>query len=158
FGICLAQSEPPQAFAPAPATNKPVAETRHAPVIRTSNGLSLNWSGYAVSTPDVTSVTATFTVPEVGPPGSIGGVTPDVSAWVGIDGYTSGTVEQTGIAGNWDDKTGTATYFAWWEMYPRAASVIKKMTISAGDSITASVTYNGGTSFTLSVKDNTTGE
>jgi hypothetical protein len=32
------------------------------------------------------------------------------------------------------------------------------MTISAGDSITASVTYNGRGSFTLSIADNTTGQ
>jgi hypothetical protein len=122
------------------------------------NGVSHNWSGYAVSAADVTSVSATFTVPEVGPPGSIEGLPPNVSAWVGIDGDTSGTVEQTGILGSWDDKTGTATYSAWWEMFPRGASTIKKMTISAGDSITASVTYNDRGSFTLALVDNTTGE
>jgi hypothetical protein len=77
---------------------------------------------------------------------------------VGIDGYTSGTVEQTGIAGSWDDSTATATYNAWWEMYPRVSTTIRSMTISAGDSITASVTYDGGGSFTLSIADNTTGQ
>lgn len=132
--------------------------TGSLPLIRNSYGLSLNWSGYAISTPDVTSVTATFTVPEVGPPGSIGGLPPNVGMWVGIDGYTSGTVEQTGIAGSWDDTTGTATYYAWWEMFPRYSATIKKLPISAGDSITATVTYNGGGSFTLSLTDNTTGQ
>ena len=163
FGICLAQSEPPPAYktpttSTAASAMPTVAETSKLPLIRTSNGLSLNWSGYAVSASDVTSVSATFTVPEVGPPGSIEGLPPDFSAWVGMDGYTSGTVEQTGIAGSWDDTTGTASYFAWWEMFPRVSSTIHSMTISAGDSITASVIYNGGGSFTLSIADNTTGE
>jgi len=166
FGLCLNQSEPNKLRTPSgpsiPAfkthVTNPVAKLSHVPVIRTENGLSLNWSGYAVSAPDVTSVSATFTVPEIGQPGSIGGLPPDFSAWVGIDGYTSGTVEQTGIAGNWDAKSGTAVYSAWWEMYPRSASTIKQMTISAGDSITASVTFDGKTSFTLSIADNTTGE
>jgi hypothetical protein len=138
--------------------NKSTAKLDHLPLMRTSYGLSLNWSGYAVSTPNVTSVRATFTVPQVGPPGSIGGLSPDVAAWVGIDGYTSGTVKQTGIAGTWDDATGKATYYAWWEMYPRVSTTIRKMAISAGDSMTASVTYNGGGSFTLSITDNTTGQ
>lgn len=166
FGLCINQAEPnktliahgPSVPALKTRAGSPLAKNSHVPVIRTENGLSLNWSGYAVSAPDVTSVSATFTVPEVGPPGSIGGLPPDMSAWVGIDGYTSGTVEQTGIAGYWDDKAGAATYYAWWEMYPRAESVIKKMTIAAGDSITASVTYDGKTSFTLSIADTTTGE
>jgi len=166
FGMCLAQSEPPHAHktssisvsASATQNSTTLAKISNVPILRTANGASLNWSGYAVSAPDVTSVSATFTVPEVGPPGSIGGLPPNFSAWVGIDGYTSGTVEQTGIAGSWDDKTGTASYSAWWEMYPRSSSTIKKMTVSAGDSITASVTYNGRTSFTLSIADNTTGE
>lgn len=166
FGVCLAQSEPPQAHkttgtlpsASAAQSSKTVERTSHTPILRTSNGASLNWSGYAVSASEVTSASATFTVPEVGPPGSIGGLSPDIAAWVGIDGYTSGTVEQTGIDGYWDDATGTAVYSAWWEMYPRASSTIKKMAISAGDSITASVTYDGQTSFTLSIADNTTGQ
>jgi hypothetical protein len=67
-------------------------------------------------------------------------------------------VEQLGISGGWDDATGTAIYYAWWEMYPRTSSRIKGMTISAGDSITASVVYNGGGSFTLSIVDNTNGQ
>ena len=166
FGIGLAQPEPPRALT-TPATSAPdcatpvgntVIKTSHVPLLRTSNGLSLNWSGYAVSASNVTSVSATFTVPQIGPPGSIGGLPPDFSAWVGIDGYTSGTVEQTGIAGSWDDTTGTASYFAWWEMFPRVSSTIKSMTISAGDSITATVTFNGGGSFTLSISDNTNGQ
>jgi hypothetical protein len=166
FSICLSQAEPPQSETTPGLSNQAstlqpsstVHQTSRLPIIRNSNGLSLNWSGYAVSASDVTSVSATFTVPEVGPPGSIGGLTPDFSAWVGIDGYTSGTVEQTGIAGSWDDSTATATYNAWWEMYPRVSTTIRSMTISAGDSITASVTYDGGGSFTLSIADNTTGQ
>ena len=86
LNVCMAQAEPPQTQttpgismqASAPQTG---STTRHRlPIIRNSNGLSLNWSGYAVSASDVTSVSATFTVPEIGPPGSIGGLTPDFSA------------------------------------------------------------------------------
>lgn len=134
------------------------AQPSHLPIARTSDGLSLNWSGYAVSDSDVTAVHGTFTVPTISGPGSIGGLPPDVSAWVGIDGYTSGTVEQTGIAGSYDSSTNTASYYAWWEMYPRNSMVIHSLTISAGDSISASVAYNGGGSFTLSMTDNTNGQ
>lgn len=128
------------------------------PMIKSSNGPSLNWSGYAVSIDNVTSVSGTFNVPTVSGPGSVGGLPTDVSVWVGIDGYTSGTVEQTGISGSYNDASGTASYYAWWEMYPRSSTVIHSLTIHPGDVITASVTYGGRGSFTLSITDSTDGQ
>jgi len=133
-------------------------EPRHIPRAQTSRGDSINWSGYAVSAQEVTSVTGTFNVPAIDEPGSVGGFPPDVSAWVGIDGYTSGTVEQVGIAGGWDSAAGKPYYYAWWEMYPRNSQVIKGLTISEGDSITASVEYLGRGSFRLSISDHTSGQ
>src|SRR5262249_6816994 len=129
------------------ALNEPV----HLPRAQTFRGDSLNWSGYAVSAQQVTSVTGTFNVPTVEGPGLIGRLAPDVSAWVGIDGYTSGTVEQIGIAGGWDAEANQAFYYAWWEMYPRNAQIIKDMTISPGDSMTASVESLGHGNFRLSI-------
>ena len=106
-----------------------------------------------MSIPDVTSVTGTFTVPAVSGPGSVGGFPADVSVWVGIDGYTSNTVEQIGISGSFDSSTNTASYSAWWELYPRVSNTIHGVTVSAGDTITASVEYLGGGSFNLSIQD-----
>ena len=40
------------------------------------------------------------------------------SVWVGIDGYSSSTVEQIGTEE--DVVNGKATYYAWYEMYPSA--------------------------------------
>lgn len=134
------------------------ASAVNVPVARTSQGLSLNWSGYAVSIPDVTFATGTFTVPTVGPPGTVDGLPTDVSVWVGIDGYTSGTVEQTGVSGSFNTATNTATYYAWWEMYPRSSTTIRSITVNPGDSVTANVTYLGGGSFTLAISDNTDGQ
>lgn len=134
------------------------AQVVNNPVARTSDGLSLNWSGYAVNVTGVTSVTGTFTVPTVSTPCGVDGFSGDVSVWVGIDGYSSGTVEQTGVSGSCSLTTGAASYYAWWEMYPRSSSTIRTMTVNPGDSITASVVYNGGGSFTLSITDNTNGQ
>jgi len=125
------------------------------PTAWTSNGLSLNWSGYAVNVTGVTSVSGSFIVPTVSAPCGVNGFTGDVSAWVGIDGYSTGTVEQTGVSGSCDPTTGAASYYAWWEMYPRASTIIKTMTVNPGDSITASVMYNSGGSFTISISDTT---
>jgi hypothetical protein len=133
----------------------PTRSIANLPLVRSLEGQSLNWSGYAVSVPDVTSVTGTFNVPTVGAPGNVGGLPTDVSVWVGIDGYTSGTVEQVGVSGSYDDATSTASYYAWWELYPRFSMPIRAMPVNAGDTMTAIVTYLGGGSFQLSIEDTT---
>jgi Peptidase A4 family len=88
----------------------------------------------------VTAVSGSWTVPTVTASGS--GTTYS-SVWVGIDGYSSSTVEQVGTEE--DIVNGHAVYDAWWEMYSsgkqQPEQVITGMTINPGDSITASVQY-----------------
>ena len=52
---------------------------------------------------------------------------------------------------------GVAQYSVWWEMYPGPSKTIS-MTIKPGDSISASVQYEGSNEFELSITDNTTGK
>ena len=120
---------------------------------------STNWSGYAVET-DLnapqnhvfTAVSGTWTVPAV-----TGSGTAYASIWVGLDGYTSSTVEQIGTDS--DIVNGTAEYYAWYEMYPRDSVNISKvkLAVNATDSVTASVTYGSG-KFTLQITNNTTNQ
>ena len=107
---------------------------------------STNWAGYAVSsgTGSVTAVSATFNVPTVSGTG-----TAYSSDWVGIDGFNSNTVEQTGIEA--DVVNGVAQYSAWYEMYPAYPTTVG-LKIHAGDTISASVAYNNG-QFTLTLTD-----
>jgi hypothetical protein len=111
---------------------------------------STNWSGYAVTAGRgaVTAVSGSWVVPSV-----TGSGTAYSSDWVGIDGYSSSTVEQIGTDS--DLTNGTPQYYAWYEMYPRG-SVTVPLAIHAGDNMSASVTY-GGTGFTLSLTDVTSG-
>ena len=62
-----------------------------APNHKISNSTSTNWSGYAVAGGTYTTVTASWVQPAVTCSG-----TAYSSFWVGIDGDTSNTVEQTG--------------------------------------------------------------
>src|SRR5207248_4587486 len=111
---------------------------------------STNWSGYAVAAGAgaVGSVSGRWVVPAVSGTG-----TAYSSAWVGIDGFNSATVEQIGTSS--DLSRGTPQYYAWYEMYP-SGSVEIPLTIHAGDTISASVTY-AANGFTLSITDVTTG-
>jgi hypothetical protein len=112
---------------------------------------SSNWSGYAVvaNRGAVSAVSGSWVVPAVSGKGNAFS-----SAWVGIDGDGSGTVEQIGTDS--DVSHGTPTYYAWYEMYP-APLVSVSLTIHASDTVSASVTYKSG-QFTLQLSDVTTGE
>jgi hypothetical protein len=109
---------------------------------------STNWSGYAVPTAAgaATAVSGEWTVPTV-----TGSGTSYSAVWVGIDGYSSDSVEQTGIEA--DVVNGVAEYSAWYEMYP-SNPVTLSLAIHPGDTITASVTYSTTTDeFTLTITD-----
>ena len=117
-------------------------ETRLVPSITTST----NWSGYAVqaNAGTVASVVGSWVVPT-----ATGTGTAYSSTWVGIDGYTSSTVEQIGTDS--DISGGKAVYYAWYEMYP-SESVNLNLTVQPGDTISAQVSY-GARGFTLQITD-----
>jgi hypothetical protein len=148
FGMVLAFVLPGVGFAAADLapTAAPLSESPFGTITSVS---SSNWAGYAAlgSTGTVTVVSGAWTQPAV----SCGsGKTTDVATWVGIDGYSSKTVEQTGTSG--DCTAGVASYYAWYEFYPAASVSISSITVHAGDKITASVTYSGG-KFTTNLTD-----
>ena len=122
------------------------------PRFRLWESTSGNWSGYAVpldtsgTTDTFSDVQGTWTVP------TVTGVTGNTSAtyssmWVGLDGYTDGTVEQIGTEQDW---TGRAqSNYVWFEMYPNAGYEIEGFPASPGDSISAQVKYVGQSTVTV---------
>jgi hypothetical protein len=126
------------------------------PNIQAGSWLSGNWAGYAVtgSEGSVTSVSGSWNVPAV--TGSKR-ETSYSAFWVGIDGFSddSPTVEQIGTSS--DLRNGKAVYYAWYEFYPlqpMMAISTTELTISPGDSISASVEYSSDTlAFTLTITD-----
>jgi hypothetical protein len=120
-----------------------------APVFGAHNFSGGNWGGY-VSFGSFTTATASWVEPSVTCTS-----TDDLFApWVGIDGDGSSTVEQTGVAT--DCSSGSAVYQAWYEMYP-AAPVYYSNSVSAGDTITATVTRTGTSTYQLVISDTTKG-
>jgi hypothetical protein len=113
---------------------------------------STNWSGYAVEGASFTKALASWTVPTV-----TCSKTPNTysSFWVGIDGWTSSTVEQTGTDS--DCNGSRASYYAWYEFYPNPSIEITSVPVSPGNHISASVTYSG-TQFTITLINETTGK
>jgi Peptidase A4 family len=113
---------------------------------------STNWSGYAVTGGTFTTATADWTQSAITCSKS-GGET-DMSPWIGLDGYTSETVEQTGSSGDCDGSS--VDYYAWYEMYPANVVIINK-TVKAGDQFTGTVTNTSGKSYKLVLEDITQG-
>jgi hypothetical protein len=122
-----------------------------SPSSTNSTAESTNWSGYAVTggTGAFKSVSASWVEPKASCNG-----TKYAGFWVGLEGYNSDSVEQTGSD---SDCTGSSpTYYGWYEMYP-ANPVYYTNTVDAGDHFTASVTFSGTDTYTLVLKDVTRG-
>lgn len=137
-------------FASAPALAS--ASPRTAPNHRVHYGASANWSGYAVAGFDpYTSVSASWTQPAVNCATTPTGFS---AFWVGLDGDTSKTVEQTGTESNCSG--GGASYGAWYEMFPKRP-VNFPNPVLPGDSFTASVSALGRGRFRLTLSDATQG-
>ena len=147
--VVTALSAPTAASAATVHRFAPVHLGAHAGFVHGKNVDGGNWSGYAVHASGFHSVVANWVEPSV----TCNSRRDLFAPWVGIDGYGSRTVEQTGVAT--DCSSGHPEYAGWYEMYPQAP-VYYSNAVSAGDHITARVTRNG-TSYTLVLTDHTKG-
>ena len=117
---------------------------------------SPSWAGFAGTGATFSDVVGSWVQPAVTCPTN---QQQDAAFWVGIDGYQSNTVEQTGTDSDCNKGNkkhpGGAHYYAWWQMYPGSSNVIAHP-VGPLDSMTAEVSTNGST-FTLTLTDNTQG-
>lgn len=115
-------------------------------------GTSTNWSGYASDggPGQDTDVSASWTEPT----GHCSSGDQYSAFWVGLDGWKSNSVEQTGT--EVDCSGGQPSYSAWWEMYPGASHNFSN-TVEPGDQFWASVTTDQYGDFTLYIQDSTRG-
>jgi hypothetical protein len=117
--------------------------------------VSANWSGYTLQDANAaglqfTSITGTWKVPVMT---CTSGSNASAAFWVGLGGSSDAAtgLEQTGTGA--DCSSGTARYYAWYEVLP-AASVEVNLKVKPGDQITTSVNVNG-TSVLFQIKNRT---
>ena len=129
-----------------------VGPARTHPGARNATTTSTNWSGYAATGNNgaFSSISASW----VEPTGICRSGQQYSSFWVGLDGYNSNSVEQTGSEVDCSGRT--PQYYSWYEMYP-AYPVNFSNAVRPGDHFTGSVTFTGGSSFTLKLSDTTRG-
>lgn len=137
------------------ASALPIPQLTLAPRAHNASSQSTNWSGYAVTGApgSVSDAKGSWTVPSI--QGTCSGTNQYSSFWVGIDGFNSGTVEQTGTDS--DCQNGAPTYYAWFEFFPHPSFLINGMAIRPGDHISADAHF-GGRSFTVTITDVSTGQ
>jgi Peptidase A4 family len=115
---------------------------------------SSNWSGYAQHTTKkgtFTAVQDTWVVPTI-KSGKSG--TQYASDWVGIGGYSEGTLVQAGTTEI--NSNGTARYSAWTEILPAASVTISGLAIHSGDKIKTVVEETSANVWSMTVSDLTT--
>lgn len=144
-----------------------LAECSLKPIIRTALNLeggsplqmvseesSSNWSGYVGATNiahpqagSVSAVTGTWLIPSLHATSN----TTYSASWIGIDGFSNGTVEQIGTAQNWVN--GKQQNYIWFEMYPNGAYQIVGFPANNGDKITAWINYIGSGVFQMTIEN-----
>ena len=100
---------------------------------------STNWSGYADDNSKGNAyqkASGTWVQPAIKCPTKEDQI---AVFWVGLDGFSTGTVEQGGTLAQCF--LGVAHYYTWWEMYPTNAVQVMGSTVVPGDKISASVVF-----------------
>jgi hypothetical protein len=119
---------------------------------------SNNWCGYVAcsnfaipTVGSVSSVSALWLVPTLSP------VPQDAfsAAWIGMDGFLNGTIEQIGTRHDWT--SGTQNDYAWFQMHPNQAFIINGFPLNPGDLVGAISQHVGNGVFQLSIYNYTHG-
>jgi hypothetical protein len=109
---------------------------------------SSNWSGYADLSETFSSASGTWTEPSTTCTSTLS----LAAFWVGIDGFSSSSVEQDGTLVECYESH--AYQYSWWEMYPTNDIQVVGESVASGDHIVGTVTRTG-TSYKLTVSDST---
>ena len=116
-----------------------------------SSSVSGNWSGYVADSGSYSSIGGTWVIPS--PENSLTSAAD--ATWVGIGGIQSRDLIQSGTQAI--VKNGNITYEAWYELLPRAQTIIP-LKVNGGDSVTVSLVETSPNVWRLSFSDITTGK
>jgi hypothetical protein len=112
-----------------------------------------NWAGYVSTGGAYTTVSGSWTVPSV-----VAGTDPVAAdaTWIGIGGDTSSDLIQVGTQNVVED--GQVTPGSFYEQLPNTSQTVPNLSVSAGDTITASIKEVATGEWSISIEDITNGE
>lgn len=128
--------------------------TAASPPATTTGYTSANWSGYLAANGSFSAITGSWVVPSVT---GVSGVTTADSAWIGIGGVTSGDLIQVGTEDQ-VSPTGQVFNAAFYELLPDSAITIPSISVSAGDTMIASLKQTSLNQWTITITDQTNGQ
>jgi hypothetical protein len=149
---------------PSPTTTSTLSPTPPQPSVNPTPPKAIskgeNWAGYVVASdlqtpqPDVTGVSASWTVPSV----ATSSTDTYSAVWIGVGGRFDETLIQCGT--EQDSVGGQVVYYAWYELLPQRSIAIRFMPIFPGDRIQASIKINVGSidQWSISLTDVTSGD
>jgi len=114
-------------------------------------GTSSNWSGYVATGGTYTSVTGTWTVPQVSTTTAGADAT-----WVGIGGVSASDLIQAGTQATVTG-SGVVEYEAWTETLPQSTRRVP-LQVRAGDSVTVTLSEDSSAQWLIVMVNNTTHE
>ena len=112
-----------------------------------------NWAGYVSTGGSYTTISGSWKVPSV--VASTDPVAADAT-WIGIGGDTSDDLIQVGTQNAVED--GQVTPGSFYEQLPNTSQPIPNLTVSAGDTITASIKEVAAGEWSISIEDVTNGD
>lgn len=124
------------------------------PPATTSSYSSTNWAGWLSTSGSFTSVSGSWIAPHAT---GIAGTTSADATWIGIGGVSSNDLIQVGTV-NVIAADGTVDTSAFYELLPGASQTIPGVSVSPGDSLSASVSETSPGQWIISITDNTNGQ
>lgn len=139
----------------APTTPTTTTTSSQTPSSQTTTGYtSTNWSGYLATSGSFTGISGSWDATLATGNGST--LSAD-STWIGIGGVTSSDLIQVGTQ-NTVASDGQVTTSAFYELLPSVSQTVPGITVSPGDSMTASLSEVSSGQWVISITDKTDGE
>jgi hypothetical protein len=124
------------------------------PTPTTTAYTSSNWSGYMDTVGSFNEISGSWTATS---PYGISNVTSADSCWIGIGGVSSSDLIQVGTQ-NTISTNGQVFSSAFYELLPNVSQTVPGVTVTPGDSMTASLTEVSSGQWTISITDKTDGQ
>lgn len=140
---------------PASSPTSSQTPSSQTPSSQTTTGYtSTNWSGYLATNGSFTGISGSWIVTNATGNGS---TTSADATWIGIGGVTTSDLIQVGTQ-NTISASGQVSTSAFYELLPSASQPVPGVTVSPGDSMTASISEVSSGQWTISITDETDSE
>lgn len=136
------------------STSSSSPTTSGSPTTTTVSYTSTNWSGYMATSGVFSEISASWIAPQ---PTSDSASTSADATWIGIGGVTTSDLIQVGTQ-NLVAPNGVVSTEAFYELLPNVSQAASGITVTGGDSMTASLLEISSGEWTIKITDNTNGQ